>query len=220
MFTTRVMTALVLGAVAVGCQQQPKPRPSSSLDASDTRASQQRADSYRGAHPGSEVGVVNAVIPDRHIVSVAGLPLDRIKSGDVVTLLGAGQQPIQAVVYDQRAGYTQARYQPLPTGTRDPGAGDLAVWYPSNTGASASVMTPDRGMPATSEPGERAATMPMKTIEQPGGIRRNEPGAATQPAAPAPPTTGSSASEPSATVTPTAPPASAPASKPAVDFNK
>ena len=70
----------------------------------------QRVASYRAAHPGSEVGLVNAVLPERRIVSVEGLPGQRIKNGDVLTILGGnGKTPIEAVVYAESSGFVERR---------------------------------------------------------------------------------------------------------------
>jgi hypothetical protein len=206
MFAARVMATVTLGGLIAGCQQTPKTPPPSSLNTSDTMALSQRAASYRAAHPGSEVGLVNAVLPERRIVSVEGLPVDRIKSGDVLTILGGnGKTPMEAVVYSQSSGYVQVRYEPLPAGQLDPMAGDLAVWYPARAGTPMSEVTPTGAMrmPPTSEPVVMPTTMPVYRSSD--GMKQYIPApATTAPAAPDDST----------------PPVLAPASRPAIDFNK
>ena len=236
MFEKWRMTAAVLVGFMVGCQQPPKTPPPSSLGSSDSSSAKRQANTYRSAHPGSEVGVVNAALPERHIVSIDGLPWARIKSGDVVTLMGSGGKPaVEAVVYDKQGGFTQARYQPLPKGQSDPAAGDMAVWFPASTKMPMSDLipttpmgdslrsestvpsTPDKRPPTEAMPKETSAPAPAApSVATPAPVTPAPTEAAAPATAPAP-TSAPAATEPATTVTPVA---TMPASRPAIEFNK
>jgi len=153
--------------------------------------------SWRESHPGSLIGHVNAVLPDRHVLSVTGLPLDQIHSGDVVSILlnGTGSSVVSARVYDKSSGYAQLEYAPLQAGQPTPREGDLAIWYAAGTpGADQSISdgTSNGAMPTT-QPG---ATTPDTTA----------PPASPPPTTP-PPANDASAPPATAPTPPAAPPA-------------
>ena len=221
MFATRVMALTVLGGLMIGCQQQRKAASPSMPAANDPLAQTMRAKTYRSAHPGSEVGVVNAALPDRQIISIDGLPASRINIGDGVTILGGnGKTPIGAIVYDQRAGFTQARYETLPRDVVAPMVGDLAVWYPANAGTPLSPVTHTGAlrMAPTSAPMVMPETTPSttETAPKPDVLKKED----AVPAAPAtmPASMPAASTEPAATITPAAAPM--PTSRPVFELNK
>jgi hypothetical protein len=181
--------------------------------------------SYRDSHPGSEVGVVNAAIPERRIISVGGIPPERVHRGDVMTILGSRQAgaSVPAIVYDTASGYIQLWYGPLPTGQLAPQVGDLAIWYPGG----AAVPTEAAQPPQTIAPPPRppATRPPMQEQVPPPPV--NTP----FPAQPAPPPTTMPAETnvPAATLPPSAPSgemvmptsrSASPTTRPAADLNK
>jgi len=224
---TRAAALIVVGGLMAGCQhnrqqqqqQEQSSQPSAStLSPMDQQAAAQLQRTYRNSHPGSEVGVVNAALPDRHIISVTGIPLDRIQIGDVVNVMAGGANGglVPAVVYSKSSGYVQLRYQPLSAGQTDPAAGNLAVWTPGGAvvppeaiAPRGDVTVPPAAPPPTTMPespspaplsrtrsrdlGAPAATMPLMDAQP-----------ATQPTVPqdAPPPPPPVASPPSTTETP------------------
>jgi hypothetical protein len=153
--------------------------------------------SWRESHPGSLIGHVNAVLPDRRVLSVTGLPLDQIHAGDVVSILlnGTGSSVVSARVYDKSSGYAQLEYGPLEAGQPTPREGDLAVWY------AAGIPGADQSSSAGASNSAIPATQPGAPPEMPAA-----PGPAT-PTAPPPETTAPPA-------TPTTPPPAKDASAP------
>lgn len=190
---------LVGGMLVAGCQahsQTPKAAAAAPPDESTVANLEQ---SYRSAHPDALIGHVNAVDPGRHILSVAGLPLDQIHRGDVVSVLVGGQEnnPVTANVYDKSSGYVQMDYGQLQAGQPEPRIGDLAVRFLNGASVppSAADLTTTGGPPGT-----QPTTMP----EMPAAP-------STPPAAPpvTPPTTSPETTPPPAA--PPAPPATTPA---------
>lgn len=182
----------LVGGLLLGCQPTPVTSPQASAPAmpSDEASRAQVAQSWRATHPGSEVGVVNAVLPARRLVSVAGLPLDQVQSGNVISILldRQGGSTIEAVVVSKDRGFAQLAYQSPSAGQRDPQDGDLAVWFPGGPSIPPSSIQPT-GEPPMTEPatGNVAippATQPANETAPPMPTKEPAP-PATEPAAPA-----------------------------------
>ena len=229
---------LVLMAILIGGCQQPQAAQPPMAEPTGEEAAAALAQSWRASHPGTEVGVVNAVLPARRELSVAGLPPDRVQAGNVVTILlnGQGSSTVEAVVIDKNRGpsgnqYVQLVYQPLGPSQRDPHLGDLAVWFPggesiamqpaetqptmqSETQPTAMPAEPPRLPPATQEAAPAAPAEAMPPATQPTAAPETQPAAMpeTQPAATEPAPAG----PPTTTETPTAPPQE----KPPAELNK
>lgn len=142
---TRVAAVMVVGGMMAACQSKPKAQPAASTVAPmDQQAVAQLQRTYRASHPGSEVGVVNAALPDRHIISVTGIPLNRVHVGDVVNIMSGGGNggTVPAVVYNKSEGYVQLRYEPQPPGQPDPAVGNLAVWAPGGAAVPPDAVAP------------------------------------------------------------------------------
>jgi hypothetical protein len=237
----RTWAVFVLGAFVIGCGSGPRPSPSASapLPANqETVAPLSQA--VRAARPGSEAGVVNAAIPERGIISVGGIPPERVHPGDVITIMeeGALQANVPAVVYATNSGYIQLRYEPLAAGQRPPRVGDIAVWVPGGPAVPLEAVQPGGPGPM---PQHAAASQPA-TVEQtpppPANVEQNLSPPATQPAitnqnAPPPATAIPTTSPAENTLPPTTrpadnagvpaqalPPATQPAQSPARDLNK
>jgi hypothetical protein len=179
--------------------------------------------SWRESHPGSLIGHVNAVLSDRHVLSVTGLPLDQIHAGDVVSILlnGTGSSVVPARVYDKSSGFAQLEYGPLQAGQATPREGDLAIWYATGTSGSDQSMSAGASsgaMPAA-QPG--ATTPEMPPAPAPATPTAPPPETTAPPATPAPttPPPANDASAPPATAPtpPATPPAAATPPPPAND---
>lgn len=231
MFLFRAAGVVLMGILIGGCQQPQAAQPPMAGEPTGEEAAAALAQSWRATHPGTEVGVVNAVLPARRELSVAGLPPDRVQSGNVVTILlnGQGTSTVEAVVIDKNRGpsgnqYVQLTYQPLGPGQRDPRLGDLAVWFP---GGESLAMPPAETQP-TMQPETQPTTMPAEPPRLPPATQESTPSApaeampATQPtAAPesqpaATEPAGAGGGPPTTTETPTAPPQE----KPPAELNK
>lgn len=232
MFLIRAAGLVFMATLIGGCQQPPAAQPPMAEPTSEEAAAA-LAQSWRASHPGTEVGVVNAVLPARRELSVAGLPSDRVQPGNVVTILlnGQGTSTVEAVVIDKNRGpsgnqYVQLMYQPLGPSQRDPHLGDLAVWFPG--GESIAMQPPETQPttmpaeapnlpPATQEAAPAAPAAPAEAMPatQPTAAPETQPAAApeTQPAATEPAAGGG---PPTTTETPTAPPQE----KPPAELNK
>jgi len=143
---TLVAALIVAGGLVAGCHPKQSATPAAStstLSSADQATIAQLQRNYRASHPGTEVGVVNAAIPERHVISVTGIPLDRIRVGDVVTIMSGGESgAVPAVVYAKADGYVQLRYQPLPAGQAPPSSGNLAVWSPGGAAVPPDAIAP------------------------------------------------------------------------------
>jgi hypothetical protein len=196
MFSLRSLGVVVISGLLLGCQQT-KSTPSASVGTSTGGQTLQgvRA-SFQAANPNSRVGVVNAVLPNRHLVSIADLPLNEIQEGDVLSILNEqGRDLVEGEVLKKTDRWVQVRYMDLPAGQRDPRPGDLAAWIPG--GARVVTSESQRGNAINpAAPARTDTAAPTGTEPQPTGT---EP----QPAAPPP------ATEPAAQ--PTEPPAANPA---------
>lgn len=220
MQTLRAIFLIVLVTVLAGCTPRNSQPAASTLAPMDQQSMSQVGQSYRASHPGSEVGVVNAAIPERRIISVGGIAPERVHRGDLITILESGQRGanVPAVVYDKASGYIQLWYSPLPTGQAAPKVGDIAVWTPGATAVPLEEMTPPPLAPSPSA----IATQPA--IQEQATPPPNNAATPTQPALPP-------ATIPETTLPPASMPASAPSGErvfpttsatthPASDFNK
>src|SRR5207302_7060421 len=116
-------------AAALGCQHLP-PWASTQVPPGSQTLQGVRA-SFQTANPNSRVGVVNAALPARHMVSVADLPLNEIQEGDVLSILNEqGRDLVEGEVIKKTDRWVQVRYLDLPPGSRDPRPGDLVAWVP------------------------------------------------------------------------------------------
>jgi hypothetical protein len=142
--------------------------------------------SWRQAHPGSLIGHVNAVAPDRHILSVTGLPLDQIHEGDIVTILPNGQtnNVISAKVFGKENGFAQLEY----TGGTEPRQGDLAIWYTAAVNDEASTAAGTNAALPTTQPGAIVPEMPTPAPTTPTPAPTPTPTAPPE-TTPPPPTT-------------------------------
>lgn len=184
MFRIRAVGALLMSAgVLVGCGTS-GPKASTEMPTDQqTAAALQR--SWESTHPGSKAGVVDAVLPARRYVSVAGLPLDEIQKDTVVSILDQRQRIIvSGVVIDKQSGRLQVNYEAVPGGERDPRIGDLVVWFPSGQ-----AVPPEPVQPGANPSAEVPATQPAENMPrenpatQPANIPPVEnPPPATQPA--------------------------------------
>ena len=226
----RAAGVIVAGTCMVGCASHHEtPHASAAVQPMDAGAVAGLEQSWRESHPGSLIGHVNAVLPDRHVLSVTGLPLDQIHAGDVVSILlnGTGSSVVSARVYDKSSGYAQLEYSPLEAGQPTPREGDLAVWYAAGTpGADQSIGSgASNGAMPTTQPGATAPEMPptpAPTTPTAPPPETTAPPASPQPATPppandasAPPATAPTAPPPGAT-----PPPPAPDNKVPADLNK
>lgn len=196
----RAAGVIVAGCLMAGCVQQretPKAAPPPPVDPSAVAGLEQ---SWRETHPGSMVGHVNAVDPERHVLQVADLPLDRIHEGDVISILLGGQanSVVPAKVYDKRDGYVQMDYGPLQPGQSNPREGDLAIWF-------------SEGLTANEQAEATAAVNSPAPTTQPSAATPEAP-ATTTPPPPTPP--ADAAASPA-----TPPPAKAPAAAPPAENN-
>jgi hypothetical protein len=216
------------GVFVAGCTHQATPKASAPITpVADEQTMAALEQSYHQAHPDALIGRVNAVLPDRHIASISGLPLDQIHRGDVVTILVGGQESggVAARVYDTAAGYAQVDYGSIQAGQPDPRIGDLAVRFPggvmvpprpSEGGAVSVSPTTQPGAPAetpTAPPSTPPVTTPETTTPPPAPATTPAPAPGTQPGAATP--------TPGTTETPTAPaPAPEPEKKAPSELNK
>lgn len=210
----RAAGLIVAGTFMVGCASHHEtPHASAAVQPMDPGAVAGLEQSWRESHPGSMIGHVNAVLPDRHVLSVTGLPLDQIHAGDVVSILlnGTGSSVVSARVYDKSSGYAQLEYSPLEAGQPAPREGDLAIWYAAGTpGSDQSISAAaSSGAMPTTQPG--ATTPEMPPTPAPTTPTAPPPETTAPPATPAPtpPPPGNNATTPPATA-PT-PPATPPA---------
>ena len=236
MFRTRAVGAagwalliVAVGGLMAGCaQQQRNATPKASAMGGEPPSAQTAAQLYqslRASYPGSQVGVVNAVLPARRLISVSGLPLDQVHRGDVVTIMqGPGNNTLEAVVY-AKGKYVQLTYQPLGLGQRDPAVWDAAIWYPNGATVSPAALepanAPDIGAAAATPP---PATQPAVEGTNASAARQTippttQPASAAELAAPTTQPAGGAAATaaPAVTQTPSSP---APATQPAAEINK
>jgi len=234
MFLFRAAGLVLIAVLIAGCQQPQVAQPSTAMEPTSEQAAAALAQSWRATHPGTEVGVVNAVLPARRELSVAGLPADRVQPGNVITILlnGQGTSTVEGVVIDKNPGpsgtrYVQLTYQPLGAAQRDPRLGDLAIWFP---GGESVPPAPTQG------PETQPTTMPVEPVNLPPATQEAAPAApqeamppSTQPAAapqtqPAAPETQPAATEPASAAggppTTTETPAAPPQEKPPAELNK
>lgn len=132
MFSVRGAGLVLIAAAIGGCgPSRPPSGAATTLTAREMSDAHRREADWRSDHPGTQVGVVNAAIPQRHILSVADIPLGPVVLGDPVTIVMEGRRTLEAHVYDKADGYLQLRYDPVAKGEPEPQAGDLAVWQPA-----------------------------------------------------------------------------------------
>lgn len=238
----RAAGAMVMGCLmAGGCMQHERQTPpaSATIPPMDPAAVASLEQSWRETHPGSLVGHVNAVDPERHVLQVTGLPLDKVHDGDVISILLNGQanSVVPAKVFDTRDGFVQMDYGPLQAGQSDPRDGDLAIWFSAgltpneesatiagvNTAPAATQpagTTPE--MPATTPPPAGTPTPPP--AETPASPSNGTAAPTTTPAAPAPTESNPPAATPAPAPAPGAgagtPPPPAPDNKVPADLNK
>lgn len=228
MFWKRAAGMILAGGVfaAAGCAHHAgTPKASAPITpAPDEQTMAGLEQSYRQAHPDALIGHVNAVLPDRHVASIAGLPVDQIHRGDVVTILAGAQETggIAARVYDKSQGYVQVDYGSVQAGQPDPRLGDLAVRFPggamvpaspSETGTTGVTVTP-----ATTQP----VTTPETTTPPPAAPPATAPAQpTTETPAPVTPAPATPAPAPTTTETPATPPPAPPqGNKAPSDLNK
>lgn len=222
MLWKRAAGVIVVGSLMAGCAQQQRetPKASAPVASMDPAAVANLEQNWRETHPGSLVGHVNAVDPERHVLQVTGLPLDRIHEGDVISILlnGQGNSVVPARVYDKRDGFVQMDYGPVQPGQSVPREGDLAIWFSGG-------LTPNEQAQVTSGlPTPAPATQPSGTIPEapattpPPPAPITPPNETTAPPANNPPP----AAQPSApgTGAGTPPPPPAPDNKVPADLNK
>lgn len=222
----RAAGMMVAGSLLAGCAGTGRqtPKASATLTPMDESQVNSLEQSWRAAHPGSLVGHVNAVDPSRHVLSVAGLPLDQVHAGDVISILQNGQpnSVVTARVYGKGAGFVQMDYGPLEAGQSDPRDGDLAIWFSpgltqSEQAAAAAGVSPAPPMtqPGAASPETSAPPPPGPAVPAPD---TNAPPPAT---APTPPPPAADTGTPPATRTSTPPPPPpAPDNKLPSDLNK
>lgn len=158
----RVAGWVAIGGLLAGCQSGKQGPQAASAEPMGQQSAAQIEQSWRAANPGSQVGVVNAVLPARRMISVADLPYSDVKKGDVVTVLldPRGNSTIEAVVVNKNSGYLQLAYRELQPGQRDPRLGDLAVWYPGGQAVPPRAVQPELAEPANRPTNEAAAPAP------------------------------------------------------------
>src|SRR5579884_550977 len=173
MFSIRSLGVVVAAGLLVGCQQM-HGTPSASVNTSSSGQTVQgvRA-SFQAANPNSRVGVVNAVLPNRHLVSVADLPLNEIQEGDVLSILNEqGRDLVEGEVIKKTDKWVQVRYMDLPSGARDPRPGDLAAWIPG--GPKVANVESQRGNAINpGAPVTQEANPPTGAEPQPTGTSRS-----------------------------------------------
>ena len=210
------------------CAAQARPTGLGPAQPMDEAAVSNLEQSWRQAHPGSLIGHVNAIVPDRHILSVAGLPLDQIHEGDIVTILPNGQtnNVISAKVFGKDNGFAQLEY----SGMTEPRQGDLAIWYSAGMSDEASTAAgtnpampttqPVRHHPRDADPAPTTPT-PAPTPTAPPETTPPPPAtpAPTTPTTPPAPTTPTPAPG-TGTGTPTPPPTPPADNKLPSDLNK
>ena len=206
MFAKRAAAVFLAGGVLIGCQHAQTPKATVAVPPMSETAVADLEQSWRASHPGAMIGHVNAVAPDRRILSVTGLPGDQIHQGDVVTILLNGQAngSVPARVYAKDSGYVQMDYGPLEPGQSDPVQGNLAVWYPGgvtvpsgDTGTNPAATTPPPTSAPTVVTPEATTTPPPPTPPTTPTPTPPTPDTTTPPAttpapttpAPTPPTT-------------------------------
>lgn len=82
----------------------------------------------QATHPGSLVGVVNAVLPENHFASVGEIPVEQVKPGDLLTIVDGGGNPVVVgQVVKAVDGNVHLRYEEPQPGRRSPREGDAAV---------------------------------------------------------------------------------------------
>jgi hypothetical protein len=219
---------IVAGTILAGCAPKPAdtPKASAAGQPMDEGAVSTLEQSWRASHPGSLIGHVNAVAPDRHILSVTGLPLDQIHEGDIVTILPNGQtnNVISAKVFGKENGFAQLEY----SGGAEPRQGDLAIWYTAAANDEASTAAGTNAALPTTQPGATVPEMPApapttptpaptptappETTPPPPTTPAPTPPAPTTPAPTPPPAPGNG--------TPTAPPTPPADNKLPSDLNK
>lgn len=180
MFLQRAAGLLLFGGLIAGCQSGSQPRASAQGEPPGEQAGAALAQSWRASHPGTEVGIVNAVLPARHEAQVAGLPVNQMREGDVVSILlnGQGTSTISGRVFDKRYGYVQLDYDSPQAGQRDPRDGDLVVWF-----VGGAAVPPPPGEPTAAPPTtQETVTAPMPETTAPPTTQEAAP-PATQPAA-------------------------------------
>jgi len=228
MLWKRVAGVIVTGMFIAGCAQHTRetPKASSPAQPMDEGAVATLEQSWRAAHPGSLIGHVNAVAPDRHVLSVAGLPLDQIHEGDVVTILPNGQtnNVVSARVFGKDNGFAQLDYGGLQVGQSEPRQGDLAIWYSGGLTPNEEASAASGAAPAipTTQPGATTPDMAPTTPPSPTPAPTTPaPAEATPPppAPPAPTTPAADSAAPPATA-PAAPAAGTPTPPPAPGDNK
>ena len=196
---------IVAGTMLAGCAPKAADTPKASAAAQpmDEGAVANLEQSWRQAHPGSLIGHVNGVLPERHVLSVTGLPLDQIHEGDIVTILPNGQtnNVISAKVYSKENGFAQLEYR---GGATEPRQGDLAIWYAAGANDEASTAAGTNAAAPTTQPG-------VTTPETPTPVPTVPTPAPTTPAPTAPPETTPTPPTTPAPTTPTTPPAPTPA---------
>jgi len=154
----------------------------------------QRLAAYKSAHADATVGVVNAVVPDRHIVQIQGISPDRVEIGQAIVIAANGdsRNPIPATVYDKQFGYVQLRYAD-GSKPRVPRWGDIAFCYLATPTEPEQVQTlkkPDLTSPTSAPAGpslsllppELTGIVPAAPATQPSLGIDSKQTAATQPA--------------------------------------
>lgn len=192
--SSRSAAAVVLmAAMLLGCQPRRQPAPPAESGNPELEASLRQ--SIEAANPGSQVGVVNAIDPAHRpypLLSVSGLPADRVRPGTVLSVLlsrEAGNM-IQATVYDNKSGYLQCDYR-LSPGERNPRIGDPVLWFPGGEAVPPSAIQPP-GTPPTTQEVIMPATQPTEAppATQPGGTAPPPPPPAENPGTSSQPATG------------------------------
>lgn len=173
---------------AGGCSTQ-APSPSSSttqIRKLPPQPDEQRIAAFTAAKPYATTGVVNAVIPERHILQVQGIEPQRVALGQVITVVADNdlENPIYATVFDRQQGFLQLRYEEDRGQSRKPRLGDIAFCYLPKPALPQSVEAPKQTTVASrfspgittyrslvSMPSERsdtAAEAPLRPAPKPG----------------------------------------------------
>lgn len=129
MIYTRMLPALLIAALLIGCETTATTDPTGGPDQpafSLDNVARIRA-MYQEINPDTRVGYINADLPGEQLVSVTDVPVDDFRTGDAITFIDGAQQVIATGrVVNVIDGHVHVKYT---VGTRAPRIGDLAVKF-------------------------------------------------------------------------------------------
>lgn len=137
--------AMLLGAAGCNARPPTQSQPQSvQIRPEPPRTVEQRLAAFTAARPLATAGVINAVIPERHILQVQGIEPQSVAIGQVIEIVADidSENPIHGTVFDRQQGFLQVHYGDDAGRSPAPRTGDIAFCYLSNAAAPQRARSP------------------------------------------------------------------------------